>query len=131
MTRSHDLVTVLVDAENVRRSRWPNIRPGELVALVRAWADFNDCRVVVVFDGSAPGGVLGEHVVDTNVVVVGTGGESADAWLERASRSLSAAGDRHRLVTSDRALRAAAGRAAERVVGGGSFAAELEALRGD
>jgi len=29
---------VLVDAENVRRSQWPNISEEELVELVREWA---------------------------------------------------------------------------------------------
>jgi hypothetical protein len=30
-------VTVLVDAENVRRSRWPNLSREELVECSRAW----------------------------------------------------------------------------------------------
>ena len=29
---------VIVDAENVRRSLWPNLSPEELVARARAWA---------------------------------------------------------------------------------------------
>lgn len=53
--------------------------------------------------------------------VVGTGRESADDWIARESAALAP----YWLVTSDRELRARAGGAAERVIGGGSFAREL------
>ncbi len=124
--RSRDAVTagtsVLVDARNVLRSTWPNIPEGDLVALCAAWAKENGCRAVVVFDGTAPGALVGEQELAPHCVVVGTGGETADDWLTRAA----AAEERpYWLVTSDRALRAAAGRRAERTIGGGSFVREL------
>lgn len=121
-------VTVLVDARNVLRSRWPNIAEDDVVARCRAWAARSGRRAVVVFDGTAPRGIVGEEQIDPHCVVVGTGRESADEWLERAAARQRAAGTPYWLVTSDRALRAAAGAGAERVVGGGSFARELTAL---
>jgi rRNA-processing protein FCF1 len=67
---------------------------------------------LVVFDGRAP--VEAEDVV-------GTGREIADDWIAReAPRHVP-----YWLVTSDRELRERAGRNAERVIGGGSFAREL------
>jgi hypothetical protein len=53
---------------------------------------------------------------------VGSGGESADDWLAREAPGHPGAW----LVTSDRELRARAGRAGGRIVGGGSFLRELE-----
>ena len=44
----------LVDAENVRRSDWPNIGKEELVELVRAWAEETGSHALVVFDGQPP-----------------------------------------------------------------------------
>ncbi len=69
-------------------------------------------RALLVFDGKAP--------VEADDVV-GTGRESADDWIARESPALAP----YWLVTSDRELRERAGGAAERVVGGGSFAREL------
>lgn len=103
---------MIVDGRNVERSRWPNIPPTELVELAREWARRTGVEIVVVFDGRAP--------VDADDVV-GTGSEIADDWIAREAH-------RYRpywLVTSDRELRRRAGRHAERVVGGGSFAREL------
>jgi hypothetical protein len=99
--------TVLVDAENVRRSRWPNLTREELVQRAREWARANDKRLVVVFDGPpferAPDLVAGEP--------------SADDWLAaQASEYVP-----YWLVTSDRGLRERAGGAAERIIGGGTF----------
>jgi predicted RNA-binding protein with PIN domain len=119
-----DLV-VLVDARNVLRSQWPNIPEQEVLACSAAWAVTNGARAIVVFDGRAPGGLVGEREVDDACTVVGTGGESADDWLIRAATELAAENSRYWLVTSDRALRALAGRAAERTIGGGAFAREL------
>jgi hypothetical protein len=107
------VVTVIVDAENVRRSRWPNIAAGRLVELVRAWAEREGVRPVIVFDGRAP--VAGDDVV-------GSGGESADDWIAREA----AARAPYWLVTSDRELRERAGAAATKVVGGGTFASEIQ-----
>jgi hypothetical protein len=112
-------VTVLVDARNVLRSRWPNIPERELVEGCERWAAEHGARSVVVFDGTAP------HVVDTSCEVVGTGGESADDWLTREAARLALEGRPYWLVTSDRELRDRAGKDAERVIGGGSLAREL------
>jgi hypothetical protein len=108
------VVTVVVDAENVRRSTWPNVRPERLVELVRAWAKGHAMRAVVVFDGRAP-----VEAPD----VVATRHESADDWIARNATSFAP----YWLVTSDRRLRERAGGGAERIVGGGSFLRELEA----
>ena len=106
------MVTVIVDAENVRRSLWPNIAARELVELVRAWAEEAGVQPLVVFDGAAP-----VEAAD----VVGTGEESADDWIAREAPSLVP----YWLVTSDRELRERVAGAAERVVGGGTFARQL------
>jgi len=110
-------LTVVVDAENVRRSVWPNVSRERLVELVRRWAEGHDCDVLVVFDGPA------EDAGGGRVRVVGTSGESADDRIAREVGEL----DRYWLVTSDRELRQRAGGGAERVVGGGSFVRELTA----
>jgi predicted RNA-binding protein with PIN domain len=123
----HRPVTVLVDARNVLRSRWPNIPERRLVDLCCAWARDAERHAVVVFDGRAPGDLVGVEDIDDHCRLVGTGAETADDWLERAAAELHAQGQPFWLVTSDRALRAAAARHAERTIGGGSFAGELEA----
>ena len=120
-----EFVTVLIDARNVLRSQWPNIPDQEVVELCRAWARAAGHRAVVVFDGAAPGGLVGERRLGPDCVVVGTGATSADDWLERTAAECRASGRRHWLVTSDRALREEAGRGAERTVGGGTFARAL------
>lgn len=119
-------MTVLVDARNVLRSTWPNISEHALVDLCRTWADVHERQLVLVFDGTAPGGVVGERELDRRCRLVGTGsGETADDWLIRAAGNQESDGSPFWLVTSDRALREAAGRAARKVIGGGSFAREL------
>ena len=93
------MATVFVDAENVRRSVWPNIPRDELVPLCEAWAEAAGHAVVVVFESDV----------------------TADDWIAGHTHE-------HRpywLVTSDRELRRRAGAAAERIVGGGTFAREL------
>jgi hypothetical protein len=115
-----ETTTVLVDARNVLRSQWPNIPEDELVRLCCAWAERNGLHAVLVFDRRAPAGPESQACA-----VVGTGSESADAWLIRHARELRAAGQRFWLVTSDRELRRAAGEGAERTIGGGTFADEL------
>ncbi len=108
------------------RSTWPNIPEARVVAACRTWAGEHGVDVVVVFDGIAPGGLVGAHDAD-GIAVVGTGSEeSADEWLTRAARALRDEAARFWLVTSDRALRAAAGEGAERILGGGRFARELQ-----
>ena len=98
-------VTVLVDAENVRRSVWPNLGRAELVELVEDWAEREGHRALVVFEAA---------------------GESAD---DRIARWTADPEGPYWLVTSDRELRERAGEGAERVVGGGSFARMLRDLR--
>lgn len=91
---------VYVDAENVRRSLWPNIPRDELVELVEAWGEREGVDPVVVFEGE----------------------ETADDRIAREAAELDGP---YWLVTSDRELRERAGQRAERVIGGGSFAREL------
>ena len=109
---------VLVDAPNVRRSLWPNLSPEQLVALLGRWAKREGAEAIAVFDGPAPEAVAG-------VEVVGTGSESADDWITRRATELD---EPYVLVTSDRELRERAGKGAARIVGGGKFARELQAL---
>lgn len=106
------MLTVLVDAENVRRSRWPNLSQAELVARARAWAEREGVRLVVVFDGPPP-----EEAPD-----LVAGEPSADDWLAAHASEHAP----YRLVTSDRELRRRAGAGAERLVGGGAFLALLD-----
>ena len=113
------MVSALIDAENVRRSEWPNISADELVELCRGWAEREGVRPVVVFDGRAPAGVVGEEEPD-GVLLVGTGGETADDWIAREAGRFGP----YWLVTSDRELRERAADS-ERTIGGGSFAREL------
>ncbi len=123
-----DELVVLVDARNVMRSRWPNIREDRFVELTREWAEQEGVRVVAVFDGHAPKASLGLHELDERTSTVGTGRESADDWI--AEHASEMAGDGHRLwlVSSDRELRERVADHVERVIGGGSFAGRLEAL---
>ena len=116
------MTTVLVDARNVQRSQWPNVPDDELVERASAWAERHDAELVPVFDGRAPGPGVGTQPFDERTTVVGTGGESADDWLIREAPAYPGAW----LVTSDRALREAAGKTAGRIVGGGSFLRGLD-----
>jgi predicted RNA-binding protein with PIN domain len=108
-------VLVVVDAENVRRSIWPNVEPERLVELLSEWANANDVEVLAVFDGGAPSRAA-------RVEAVGTAAESADDWIARRVQELE---EPYVLVTSDRELRGRAGEGAERIVGGGKFVREL------
>jgi hypothetical protein len=103
-------LTVLIDARNVLRSRWPNIPEDELVRLIHAWAEAEGVEPEIVFDGGAPEGGIG------------TGAESADDWIARRAGELQ---EPYWLVTSDRELRVRAGGSAERTIGGGAFASLL------
>jgi predicted RNA-binding protein with PIN domain len=113
----------IVDAENVRRSLWPNIGRQEILELVHTWADATGADVLLVFDGDAPAGYE-----DSPVTVVGSKRESADDRIVRDAKQLARAGRPYRLVTSDRLLRDRAGDAAQALVGGGSFARTLRSL---
>lgn len=87
---------MLVDAENVRRSRWPNVGRDVLEERVREWASRQGHEPVVVFEGT----------------------ESADDWIARQDGP-------YWLVTSDRELRRRCGDRAVRITGGGEFLEEL------
>lgn len=113
---------VFVDANNVRRSQWPNLSDEELVERTRNWAERHRHELVVVFDRQAPGGVVGSRKLDDRTTLVGSGDESADEWLISQVPAHPGAW----LVTSDRALREAAGGSAGRLIGGGSFLRELD-----
>ena len=104
------MARVYVDGRNVQRSQWPNLSDEELVERCRDWAERHGHEVVLVFDGEAPAGAIG------------SGGESADDWLIREVPKHPGAW----LVTSDRALREAAGANAGRLIGGGAFLGELD-----
>lgn len=93
-------MTVLVDAENVRRSLWPNLSREELVSRAQAWAAREGHELVVVFEG--------ERSADDRIVELAAA-HPGSLWV----------------VTSDRELRRRVAAFAERLVGGGSFARSL------
>jgi hypothetical protein len=103
------MTLVVVDAENVRRSTWPNVSKDELVRLTREWADREDASLLIVFDGDPT-----EQAPD----LVGSGGRTADDVIAELEGPFT-------LVSSDRGLRERVGDRAERTLGGGSFLREL------
>lgn len=94
------VATVLVDAENVRRSLWPNMSGDELLERSTAWGRLEGHDVEVVWEGS----------------------ESGDDQIASRVRELEPP---VWVVTSDRGLRDRVRDHAERIIGGGSFAREL------
>jgi len=101
------MALVVVDAENVRRSCWPNVSRGQLVERVREWAAREGHELLIVFDGDPP-----EQAVDL----------LASANADDAIVELAAGLDRPWwLVSSDRGLRTRVGDGPERIMGGGSF----------
>jgi hypothetical protein len=94
------MATVLVDAENVRRSLWPNMPGEELVESSEAWGRQEGHDVQVVWEGS----------------------ESGDDQIARLVTKLDPP---VWVVTSDRGLRDRVRDRADRIIGGGSFAREL------
>jgi hypothetical protein len=101
------VAVVIVDAENVRRSQWPNLTRAELVARARAWAQREGHELLVVFDGEPPEDardLVGAASADDEIVTIGA---TIDGpwWL----------------VSSDRGLRERVGDGPERIVGGGTF----------
>ena len=101
---------VIVDAENVRRSVWPNLTAEELVRRGREWARAEGHDLRVVFDGNPQ--------IDPAADVVHAGGSADDAIVALAEE-LEAP---FWVVTSDRELRRRLGGRAETVIGGGTFA---------
>jgi hypothetical protein len=99
-------VLLIVDGENVRRSRWPNLSQRDLVAAARRWTAAEGHDLLVVFDGRAPEDApdvtAARHADDA--IVAAVEGERRPVWV----------------VTSDRGLRARLA-GAERLVGGGTF----------
>jgi hypothetical protein len=93
---------VLVDAENVRRSLWPNMPGDELEERAKAWAHEHGHALTVVWEAD----------------------ESGDDQIARLVRELQPP---VWVVTSDRGLRERVRDHADRVIGGGSFARELRA----
>jgi hypothetical protein len=105
------MALVIVDAENVRRSQWPNMSKAELVERARAWASSAGHEVLIVFDGAPPEDapdLLGSRNADDAIVELAS-------TLERPWW----------LVSSDRGLRGRVGDGPERVIGGGGFVREL------
>jgi predicted RNA-binding protein with PIN domain len=94
------VATVLVDAENVRRSVWPNIARTELEQRCLEWGHAHGHEVIVVWEGD----------------------ETADDRIASEVRRLAPP---VWVVTSDRELRERVAAHVERIVGGGTFAREL------
>ncbi len=94
---------VLVDAENVRRSVWPNLSREELVERVERWAEQEGVRAQVVFEGR---------------------GETADDRIVATARELHG-GEEIWVATSDRELRERLKPYAKRIIGGGALARAL------
>jgi hypothetical protein len=88
---------VLVDAENVRRSLWPNMSREQLLERAQAWAEREGHEVRVVFEGAR----------SADDVIADLAGELEQPFW---------------VVTSDRGLRARLGDRPDRIVGGGTFA---------
>jgi len=101
---------VIVDAENVRRSLWPNLTRQELLARTREWARREGHDLVVVFDGPPPeeaSDALGVGYADDAIAELARDAPpETETWV----------------VTSDRALRERVAGDAARVLGGGTFA---------
>jgi hypothetical protein len=96
---------VVIDAENVRRSTWPNLSKEELVTRARAWARAEGAPILVVFDGPPP-----EDAPD----LIGSNGRTADDVIAELEGPFW-------LVSSDRGLRERVRDSADKVIGGGSF----------
>ena len=94
------MATVFVDAENVRRSVWPNIARAELEQRCGDWGRDHGHDLIVVWEGR----------------------ETADDRIASDVRRLPPP---LWVVTSDRELRERVAPYVERIVGGGSFAREL------
>jgi uncharacterized protein YaiI (UPF0178 family) len=94
------VATVLVDAENVRRSVWPNIARTELEERCLDWGRQEGHEVIVVWEGA----------------------ETADDQIAWEVRHLDPP---VWVVTSDRELRERVADRVEQIIGGGTFAKAL------
>jgi len=101
---------VVVDAENVRRSTWPNLSQEQLVERARRWSARERHELLIVFDGEPP-----EQAPD----LLASGGRSADDVIAELPGEFW-------LVSSDRELRRRVEARAEHVVGGGTFLRSLD-----
>lgn len=101
------MALVVLDAENTRRSQWPNVSHDELLRRVRVWAEREGHELLVVFDDEPP-----EDAPDL------VGSSNADDAIVELARTLDSP---WWLVTSDRELRERVGDRPARVIGGGSF----------
>jgi hypothetical protein len=111
------VAVVVVDAENVRRSRWPNLSREELVRRTREWAAREGHELLVVFDGAPPEDapdIVGARNADD--AIVGLAADLDRPWW---------------LVSSDRGLRDRVGARPERVIGGGWFVRAIQSGRTD
>lgn len=106
-----DAPLVVIDAENVRRSTWPNLSKQELVDRARGWARANGVPILIVFDGPPP-----EDAPD----LIGSGGHTADDVIAELEGPFW-------LVSSDRELRERVRDRATKIIGGGSFLKRLRA----
>ena len=77
---------MLVDAENVRRSVWPNIGVRELAERSAEWGRQHDALVVVVYDGSGPA-VEGVRTVDQLAEIRARSQVEIDAAADRAAEA--------------------------------------------
>jgi hypothetical protein len=100
---------VVIDAENVRRSTWPNLSKHELVERARDWARGEGVPLLIVFDGLPP-----EEADD----LLGSGGRTADDVIAELEGPFW-------LVSSDRGLRERVRGRAQKIIGGGSFLKRL------
>ena len=98
---------MVVDAENVRRSQWPNVSREEFVDRTRRWASREGHELLIVFDGEPPEqapDLVGSDNADDAIVALAAGLD--EPWW---------------LVSSDRGLRERLGDRPARILGGGSF----------
>lgn len=110
--------TLVVDAENVRRSVWPNVSRTELVRLCGWYAHEHGLSVAVVFDGAPP-----TTEARDDVRLVGEPGRSADDLIVELVATFGP--EAATVATSDRGIRQRLGGTGASLVGGGSFIREL------
>lgn len=109
---------LVVDAENVRRSIWPNVRLDELVSLCGRHAGEAGVDVVVVLDGGAA-----PFDAPPSVRLLAEPGRSADDLIVELVAEL--APGTVTVATSDRGLRARLEGHGASFVGGGAFVRAL------